>query len=149
MVTAAGMSDVRAITSAPLWSHTAVRYAELAPRSQAKPTGRQTVREPARRIPGRYDQGRPPERSLNQTDIRAEGVRLFVTLGNGCWQSAGWRPSAPATTRHVHERCAGDGLIGPDDLIEALIEDSRFGACAGENRCFRPPWCRRMFSFSP
>jgi hypothetical protein len=30
----------------------------------------------------------------------------------------------------VHERCAGDGLIGPDDLIEALIEDSRFGACA-------------------
>jgi hypothetical protein len=52
----------------------------------------------------------------------------------------GWRPSVPATTRHVHERCAGDGLIGPDDLIEALIEDSRFGACAGENSCFRPPW---------
>jgi hypothetical protein len=82
MMTAAGKSDFRAIASAPLWSHTAARYAEPAPRSQAKPADRQTVREPARRIPGRYDQGRPPEKK-SQSDGAVRVERQFA--GHVAW----------------------------------------------------------------
>ena len=67
--TAAGMSEFRIVALAPLSSHTAARHDELAPRSQARPPSRQTVREPARRTPRTLRHDRSARSSLNQIRI--------------------------------------------------------------------------------
>jgi hypothetical protein len=86
--------------------HTAVRTSRPAPRSQAKPAGRQPVREPARCIPGDGSRGRTKRqrRRGRPAEISADGASLVSSLLR--LQLFGWflivrhdRPVVPVTRR--------------------------------------------------
>src|SRR4029450_8447783 len=97
------MSEYSATASSPLWSHTAAGRDELAPRSQARPTGRQTVREPARRTPRTLRPKPPtPAPSLIQTAMRAGAtVRLKDELASRRGHLSFGRKLAGASLWHI------------------------------------------------